>query len=200
MEDHRPLVGQDQRAGRDPALGEVGEQPGGVEQVMPGPGQMFGRDQDQGLSQRSRLSLPRGRSGRRLATVMLARLRVGAARVRHCWRDLGQLAAERGVPPRGQRATVLGLPRPGELAFLRAHPDGPRGVRVHGLGHRVGSRAASASAWSFLSLSRTSVLVRPVTSAGYANRPAASPARSRPPRCHSPHPGRPSLRRARGAQ
>ena len=28
--DHGAFVGQDQRAGRDPALGEVGEEPGGV--------------------------------------------------------------------------------------------------------------------------------------------------------------------------
>ena len=127
---------------------------------MPGPGRMLGRHQNQGLGQCPGLGLARGRSGRRPARVMLARLRAGAARVRHRGRDPGQFSAEGGVPPsrervpvdharlfalarlqgggvgdvqqlaRGRRAAVLALPRPREVAFLLAHLHGPGGVRV----------------------------------------------------------------------
>ena len=120
-------------------------------QVMPGPGRMLARHQHQGLGQCPCLGLARGRSGRRPAGVMLARLRAGAAHVRHTRRDPGQFPAEGGVPPprervpvdrarvltparlerggvgdvqqlaRGRHAAMLALPRPRELAFLLAH-------------------------------------------------------------------------------
>ena len=73
---------------------------------MPGPRRVLVRHQDQGLGQRPGLGLARGRSGRRPARVMLARLRAGAARVRHRGRDPGQVAAEGGVPPPRERVPV----------------------------------------------------------------------------------------------
>ncbi len=77
-----------------------------LEQVVPGPGRVLVRDQDEGLGQRPRLGLARGRSARRPATALLARLRLRAACVRHRRGDTGQFTAERGVPPSGQRVPV----------------------------------------------------------------------------------------------
>ena len=122
---------------------------------------MLVRHQDQGLGQCPGLGLGRGRSGRRPAGVMLARLHSRATGVRHRGRDPGQVAAEGGVPPprervpvdrarlfaraglqgggvgdvqqlaRGRRAAVLALPCLRELAFLLAHLHRTGGVRVH---------------------------------------------------------------------
>ena len=133
---------------------------------MPGPRRVLLRHQRPGPWQCPGLLLPRGRracarTAGSVASIGCRGARVRAARVRHGGRDAGQLAADRRVPPRGQRvpvdcARVLALAgqqrgffamysssrefgaRPfrrchvlREFAFLLVHPHGPRGVRVH---------------------------------------------------------------------
>ena len=130
-----------------------------LEQVVPGPGGLLGRHQGEGLGQRPRLRLARGRRGRRAAAVMLVRLCVRAARVRDRGRDAGQLAAERGVPPRGQRVPVDRRPRPCRCARLqrgvvwrcaaaRASSARGRACAPTPARARVPSRAPARCAWS----------------------------------------------------
>ena len=77
-----------------------------LDQVVPGPGRLLLRHQRQRLLHRPGLRLARQRTRRPRAIDGCWRGRVRAARVRHRGRDARQLAAERGVPPRGQRVPV----------------------------------------------------------------------------------------------
>ena len=110
-----------------------------LEQVVPGPGRMLARHQDQGLGQCPGLGLGlgRGRSGRRPARAMLARPCAGAARVRHRQRDPGQFAAERGVPPPRECVPV------DRARSARGRAYAPTPVRVRAL-----SRAPAPCGWS----------------------------------------------------
>ena len=130
-----------------------------LEQVVPGPGGLLLRHQRQGLLP------PPGPAPRATAdppgpgaTDGCRRGRVRAARVRHRGRDARQLAAERGVPPRGQRVPVDLRPRPCPCvtaAWRRSRCTAARVRSARGRAAaptpapaRVPSRAPARSAWN----------------------------------------------------
>ena len=129
-----------------------------LEQVVPGPGGVLVRDQDQGLGQRPRLGLARGRSGRRAAAVMLAaRVRSGRARStpqarcrparRRAWRPTARRARPSRPGPR-PCPCVIAAWRRWRCAAARVRSARGRACAPRPAPARVPSRAPARCAWS----------------------------------------------------